>query len=310
MDPFRFAPWVSDEAQAVFRAAATAAPAPPLGDLPAVRLHYRAYNEALLREAHDAFPVDIVARNVGGVLTHVVTASDGARDPRSLLCLHGGGFMWGEGPGALLEAVPLAAASGMTVYAVDYRLAPEHLYPAAVDDALAVYDVLLARQGASAIGVYGCSAGAVLTGQLTARLIATDRPLPGAVAMLHGAPVDFAGDAAQAASAFSPQATGDDVPPLEHWPYFAGADLDDPQVLVGRHPDWLAKFPPSLLVTGSRDFAAGAVSTMHRRLLAAGVDARLLHFDGMWHAHHMATTMPEARETFAAMARFFDLNLR
>jgi acetyl esterase/lipase len=48
---------------------------------------------------------------------------------------------------------------------------------------------------------------------------------------------------------------------------------------------------------------------MHRRLLAAGVEASLIHFDGMWHAHHMATTLPESRETFDALARFFDTHL-
>ena len=65
----------------------------------------------------------------------------------------------------------------------------------------------------------------------------------------------------------------------------------------------------SLLVTGTRDFAASSVMTMQRRLLAAGTHAELLCFDGMWHAFHMATTLPEARETFAAMGRFFGKHL-
>lgn len=63
-------------------------------------------------------------------------------------------------------------------------------------------------------------------------------------------------------------------------------------------------------MTGTRDFAASSIATMHRRLLAAGAEAQLLHFDGMWHAFHMATALPEARETFAAMHRFFARHLR
>ena len=73
----------------------------------------------------------------------------------------------------------------------------------------------------------------------------------------------------------------------------------------GKHPAVLAQFPPSLLVSGTRDFAASSVATMHRRLLAAGADSSLILFDGMWHAHHMATTLPESRETFAAIAQHF-----
>ena len=98
-------------------------------------------------------------------------------------------------------------------------------------------------------------------------------------------------------------------PTAAQLPYFATANLDDAMVLPGNHAEILAHFPPTMLVSGTRDFAASACSVMHRRLLASGVEAQFVLFDGMWHAHHMAVNLPESRETFALLARFFDEHL-
>ena len=130
-------------------------------------------------------------------------------------------------------------------------------------------------------------------------------PIPGAIGAFHGAPVTFAGDAALVQRLFDPRAEVGEPPRVEELPYFQGADLADPLVLSAEHPDLLAQFPPSLLISATRDFAASAVSVMHRRLLAAGVDARFVLFDGLWHAHHMDVNLPESVETYAIIADFF-----
>ena len=307
IDPFRFAPWVSAEAEEMFRAEAGAPPA-PAGDIAALRLHYDAFNKRHLETALEQYPVDIVADEIAGIRVDVVTPRGGASDGRTLLCLHGGAFMWGGGAGALLEAVPVAATAKMRVIAVEYSLAPEKLYPVAVEEVVAVHRALSETQAAGSIGIYGCSAGAALTAQSVARMVADGVALPGAIAMLCAAGLPIHGDSAASAGAFN---GAPDAAPFSFAaiPYFAGADPGDPLVFPGEHPAMLAQFPPSLLVTGTRDFAASSVTVMHRRLRAAGADAALLHFDGMWHAFHMATALPESRETFAAMARFFDTHL-
>lgn len=303
-----FANWVSAEARAL-AAAQLAEPAPP-SDLEGQRAFYDAFNHRNLALAIEAFPVEIADEIVADIPVHIVTPKGGASDPRSLICLHGGAFMWGTGAGALLEAVPVVATTGMRVIAIDYRLAPEHVFPAAVDDVLAVYDALLETSSAESIGIYGCSAGGMLTAQTVSRLIFEQRPLPGAVAMFHGTGLEMDGDTARAAFLFDPRVEPDAMPPLAEWPYFQGADLADPLVLPGHHPAVLERFPSSLLVTASRDFAASSCAVMHRRLLAAGVDAAFVMFDGVGHAHHMAVDLPESRETFALMARFFRERLR
>ncbi|KQS02318.1 hypothetical protein ASG11_16285 [Sphingomonas sp. Leaf357] len=277
----------------------------PVGDLDATRAHYDAINRARLDVALDAFPVEIERGTLGGVPVDTVIPRGGATSDVALLCLHGGAFMWGAGAGALIEAVPIAAITGYTVIAVDYRLAPEHLFPAAVDDVLACYSALLETRPATAIGVYGCSAGGMLGAQLVARLIGDGTALPGALVMLHATGLELGGDSLALAATFNGVREEDIVPSLHSLPFLEATDPNDPLVFPGEHRDVLAAFPPSLLISGTRDFAAGSIATMHRRLIAAGASADLAMFDGMWHAHHVDTELPEARETFAIMARFF-----
>jgi epsilon-lactone hydrolase len=301
IDPHQFASWVSDEARATFAASASGPAAPTeLGDL---RRHYDAFNRGMRAAALSRYSVDIFERKFGEVLIHAVTPKGGATDPRRLVCLHGGAFMWGSGAGALLEAVPIAAITGMEVLAIDYRLAPEHTFPAAVDDVLAVYTDLLTQFEPGSIGLYGCSAGGVLTAQAIARMVLDGIPLPGGIAMLHGTGLEFAGDSAATAKAFDLRAAPAAAPTADQLPYFATADLRDPLVMPGNHPALLAQFPPCLLVSGSRDFSASACAVMHRRLLAAGVESQFVLFDGLWHAHHMAVELPESQETFKAHLR-------
>ena len=302
-----FADWVSEAARAAF---ARGEPPPPDGaDITALRTHYDGYNRRMLRAARDAYTVDADQGTCGGVPAHFVSPEGGCRNERTLLCLHGGAFMWGSGAGALLEAVPLAAETGSRVIALDYRLAPEHPYPAAVEDVLAAYRAIVATTPATMVAIYGCSAGGMLTAQAIARIVSEGLPVPGAVAMLHGTGLDFAGDSAAVSAILNGESEAIAAPTIRDMPYFGSADLGDPLVLPGTDPETLRAFPPALLVTGTRDFAASACSVMHRRLVGAGIDARLIHFDGLWHAHHMDVTLPESRETFRLLASFFDEHL-
>lgn len=302
-DAEQFGPWVSEQAKARFGAflAESATPA----DLAAARPFFRDFNQRLLDKAQAAYAVDIAEREIAGVTVYDVVPAGGAADVPVLLCLHGGAFMWGEGPGALLEAVPIAAVAGMRVLAVDYRLAPEHAYPAAVDDIVAVYRAVTGTVDPARVGIYGCSAGAALTAQAVARIIRDGIGKPGAIGMFHGAALDFSGDSVRVQDIFNPNGGAAAAPNVATLPYFHGADMDDPLVLPGRHPRTLADFPPSLLISATRDFAASPVSVLHRRLLAAGVDARFVLFDGLWHAHHMDVDLPESAETYAIIADFF-----
>jgi len=310
-----FSQYGSRQARATFLSGLRPAPAEIANDVAALRRYYTAFNDRLLARMRELYDVDVEESHVGGVRAHRVTPRSREFDQgRTLINLHGGAFMWGSGSGALVEAIPVAVAAGSTVIAVDYRLTPEHVFPAAIDDVQAVYESLLQSTSAHSIGMYGCSAGAILTAQCTARFIERGLPVPGAIAMLGGAGLMPGGDSVHLASTLSGEplaaATSDEqasIPILEA--YLGGVRSDDPRVAPAEDAGLLARFPPSLLITGTRDFALSSASTMHRRLSASAVRAELFVFDGMWHAFHIFPDLPESQEVYGLLAGFFQRNL-
>lgn len=307
-----FATWVSETAQARFADSVVGQVAPVETTLE-LRRHYARLNQARLDIALTLYDVDIETSEIAGVVVHKVRRrACSASDTRRLICLHGGGFMWGEGPGALIEAVPVAAVSGIPVIAIEYRMAPECRFPAASDDVVSVYHALRKHHSPAALGLYGCSAGAILTSQVVARLLKDGTPVPGAIAMLHAVGLELGGDSLALGALLNglPINAPEAAARLSSLDYLSEADPKDALVFPGNHPDILSRFPPSLLVTGTRDFAASATSVMHRRLRAAGAISDFVLFDGMWHAHHVDTDLPEARETFDLLSRFFAEHLR
>lgn len=311
-EPPPFGRWVSDAARRIFDAEVKAQ-GRPFKSLLEARAVYDAQNSARLEIMRPLFPTAAAPSVLGGVRVDIVVPEGRAPaledDEIVLICLHGGAFAWGAGDGALLEAVPIAAVSGLAVVAVDYRMAPEHSHPAAVDDVIAVYQALSARRPAHRIGIFGCSAGAILTSQVLARLQAEGLERPGAVALMHAGGLELDGDLLTLA----PMMTGDDpaagLSRFAHMPYLADADVADPLVFPGEHLQVLAKFPPTLLVTGTRDFSASSMSIMHRRMLSAGAEADFILFDGLWHAFHMAGELPESRELYERVSDFFQRRL-
>lgn len=306
--------FASDAAKAKFAellAEVRAGKGPNPADLADQRQFYQRYNDERLREVQRRYPAKVSEMSLAGVAVHSVEPAGGiapAQRQRVLINLHGGAFMWGSGSGALVEAIPIAAVSGMRVVAVDYRLAPEHVYPAAVDDVEAVYRELLKQYRAENIGIYGCSAGGVLTAQTTARLLQKKLPVPGAIGMFCGTGLLFRGDSGTLGqlAVGSPPMAADGGAAL---PYLRTAQADDVVAYPMQSPDLLARFPPSLLLAGGRDFALSALTTAQRRLLAAGVDARLLVFDGLWHAFFVFPELPESQEAYARISEFFDHQL-
>jgi acetyl esterase/lipase len=284
---------------------------PNPSDVADQRRFYQRYNDARLAEVQRLYPAKVSEQTLAGVAVHNVEPAGGiapAQRQRVLINLHGGAFMWGAGSGALVEAIPIAAVSGMRVVTVDYRLAPEHTYPAAVDDVEAVYRELLTQYPAANIGIYGCSAGGVLTAQATARLLRKQLPAPGAIGMFCGTGLLFRGDSGTLGqlAVGSPPMAADGGASL---PYLATAQADDVVAYPMQSPELLARFPPSLLLAGGRDFALSALTTAQRRLLSAGVDARLIVFDGLWHAFFVFPELPESQEAYARIAGFFDQQL-
>jgi acetyl esterase/lipase len=249
--------------------------------------------------------VTMLESSIAGVPVRIFTpaAMPPAHRDIVLLNLHGGGFT--VDAGSVTENVPIAAYTQVRVVAALYRLAPEHAFPAAVDDADAVYRALLGEHRPDRIGLYGTSAGACLCAQLLVRVREKNGPLPRAFGFFTGtADLSRTGD-----SEYFFRPGGDPALAAEQFSaYLRHHDRSTPQV----SPIFseLKGLPPVLCIAGTRDFMLSQTALFHQALLRAGVDARLLVFEAMPHAHWIYLDLPESDRAFRAMAAFFRNHLR
>ena len=254
-------------------------------------------------------PNHIENSTIAGVPVRIVTPDDLAAVNRDkvLLNLHGGGF--DADSGSYSETIPIAGFAKMKVVAVLYRLAPEHPFPAAVDDAVAVYKELLKTYTPNHIVLYGTSAGAVLTGEVTVRLKQLGLPLPAALG-IFSATGDFA-RAGDTEALFSVRGLAGHLnPPAKvHDAYYVGNTDPRNQVLSPVYAD-LHGMPPTLFVSSTRDMLLSGTSNLDRAFLRAGDKTQLVVFDGFPHAFWYNPGLPEAIEANHIMANFFMKALR
>jgi len=285
---------------------------PPNVPLWELRSTFDSLFKTLTEIAQSTYPVRIEEQRIGGVRIDLVSPTEVGEGKQDsvLINLHGGGFVLGSPP-ALVEAIPIANLSKMRVVSVDYRLAPEHPFPAAIDDIVAVYKELLKTHRHANIGVFGSSAGAVLTAEAAVKFRQVGLPLPAALGVFSGSGdlSDF-GDSMAMYTLFG--FWGEllrrfDDPGSEVNAYLGGHDPKDP-VVSPIHAD-LKGFPPTLLMTGTRDFLLSPTTIFHRALRRSGVDAELVVFEAMPHCHWLAVHLPESKEALGMMADFFGRRL-
>jgi monoterpene epsilon-lactone hydrolase len=263
-----------------------------------------------VRQLSERYPVTITDTTIAGlpaVLIRPVAPMPTGNAHKILINLPGGAFALATARGTgLLESIPLAAMAQVEVISITYRQSPEYKYPAANEDFVAVYRALLETYRAQDIAVFGCSSGGVLTAEAPGWLLKEKLPLPAAIGIFSaGADAHYWGDSEAFTRPFQA------LPPLD-WkrPYFDGANLSDPLVSPIMSPELLRAFPPTLVITSTRAFdMSGAVNT-HRELVKAGVDAELHVWDGLGHAFFYNSDLPEAKEAFEVMTRFFSGHLK
>jgi epsilon-lactone hydrolase len=279
----------------------------------------RNFYQPRLERAIAIYPVNIAEQKIAAVRTDVVTPRDGvsARNrERVLINLHGGGFAVGAGSGGLAESVPIAGLGKFKVVTVDYRMAPEYKFPAASEDVAMVYKELLRHYKAQNIGIYGCSAGGLLTAETVAWLQKEKLPRPGAIGIFcAGADAAFGGDSRFISGPLDVSLGLVSPPPAAPNPalmlmgYFSNADLKDPEVSPVVSPALLSNFPPTLLITGTRDLALSSAAYTQMQLVSGGVEADLHVWEGMGHNFIVDMDTPEAKEAYAVIVKFFDKHL-
>jgi acetyl esterase/lipase len=256
------------------------------------------------------YPANIEFSTTAGVPVSIVTplVIPANKVHRVLINLHGGGFT--SDSGSLTESLPIANLTQTKVVSVIYRLAPEHPFPAPVEDVVAVYKELLKTYEARNIAIYGSSAGAVLTPEVAVKIKLLGLPVPGALGIFSGGG-DFTqtGDSQQIYGVQGLSGHPDTRPDGVQWlaVYVGATDPKDP-VLSPFFAD-LRGMPPTLFITSTRDMLLSDTTILHRAFLRAGVDASLVVFEGLNHCFWYDPNLPESREVDGIMARFFDTHL-
>lgn len=270
-------------------------------------------NMVALAKLRALYPTDIKSGITGGVKTFAVTPQSVPKENsnRILVHLRGGGYVFNGGEGGLGEAILMAYHGRIPVISVDYRMAPDFPFPAALEDAVAVYKEILRTREPSNIGIFGTSAGGALTAATVLKLRELNVPLPAAVGL--GTPW---ADLTKTADTYYTNEFIDGV-----LVQYAGMLEACAKVYAGsndlKHPlvspvygDYSGGFPPAILTTGTRDLLLSDTVRLHRRLRQAGVEAHLQVFEGMSHAEYILVfNSPESREAFEEIARFFDKHL-
>jgi monoterpene epsilon-lactone hydrolase len=263
--------------------------------------------ERLARELH----VSVTPGAIAGVPVFYVTPAvvPPANKGRLLMHVHGGGYVAFAGMAATSEAILLASHTGIAVVSVDYRMPPDAPFPAAIDDAVAVWKSLIQTHNPRSMALFGTSAGGGLTLATTLQLKELKLPLPGA--LMAGTPwadLTKTGD-----TEFTNQYIDNTLVQYEGGleadaRLYAGShDLKEP-LLSPVYGD-LSGFPPTILVSGTRDLFLSDTARVHQKLLQAGVDAQLIVLEGQSHAQYLDNSIPESRTALDEVAQFLDRHL-
>jgi monoterpene epsilon-lactone hydrolase len=249
-------------------------------------------------------PDDVLVTDVtaGGVAAHWL-AAPGTDDGRVLLFLHGGGYELGSLRSDGELAARLGRASGMRVLFLEYRLAPEHPFPAAIDDVLAAWRWLRTDQGLSApsIAVAGDSAGG---GLAVALLVATrdaGEALPAAALMSPTVDLTSSGASMTERADQDPISTPAMLRQFAS-EYLAGADPKTP--LASPLFASLAGLPPLLIQVGTADLLLSDSERLAAAAAEAGVDATLEIGDGLPHVYQLLLGTPEAAAATERIGKF------
>lgn len=269
-----------------------------------------------LARSEAAFPVVSHKDVIGGVPVMIYEPRAGVapdKADRVLINVHGGGFQACFAECGGMESIPISALTGLKVISIDYREGPTAHYPMATQDVVAVYRQVLKTVSPNHLVLFGCSAGGLLTAQSLAWFADHGLPMPAAAGVFcAGGDAGMGGDSRIIGNLLGDGETPPPPPALgaPALGYMAGAAPGDRDAYPARDPAVLAKFPPMLVVTGTRDFAMSSAVNFHSKLVAAGVPADLHVWEGGRHAFFYDPRVPEAREAYAVMARFFTDHLR
>jgi acetyl esterase/lipase len=276
---------------------------PPLDDAEAWKARIREMDQTvigLFGARADAIDAAVERIEVDSVDVFVIEPPGTSLDDGPILLdIHGGALIAGGGEACRMMATLAAVRAGLPTWAVDYRMPPDHPYPAALDDCLAVYRALLEVRAPEQIVIDGSSAGGNLAAALLLRARDEGLPMPAALVL-----VSPEADLTESGDTFKTN-EGVDYVIVQGVPatialYAGGHELTDPYLspVFGE----FSGFPPTLLQSGTRDILLSNTVRLHRRMRAAGVAAELHVWEAMPHGGFFGA--PEDQEVVAEIRAF------
>ncbi|MBS0275001.1 MAG: alpha/beta hydrolase [Proteobacteria bacterium] len=258
------------------------------------------------------FPVpdgtEIEPGEIGGIEGEWVRAKQARRDA-VLLYLHGGGYVLGSSKSHRHIVAAMSGAGGLSAFSADYRLAPEHPFPAAVDDAVAAYKGLLdSGIAADKIAIGGDSAGGGLT--LAALLALRDKSLPPPACAVAISPW---ADLSQGGEAYRTRAKRDPMITKAGLDGMAAAYLGKAGAKTPLASPAFADFkglPPLLIQVGTEEALHSDAEAVKARAEAAGVEVSFESWAGMihvWHAFH--PILSEGRDAIARIGSYLKAHI-
>lgn len=266
----------------------------------------RAGYERMLAELPVPNGVAIERTEFGGVPCLRVDAGESSR---SIVLLHGGGYVMGSAEGYRGLAGALARAAGCEVVVVDYRLSPEHPYPAPLDDARAAYLAVVTERGADRTAVIGDSAGGGLATGLLMALRDEGGPRPGC-AVLISPELDLTAstDSLRRNRELDPVVRREGIL-LHGGMYLGGREARDTPYASPYFGSY-AELPPLLVLTGDTEAMHDEALALHRGVIDAGGDATLAVYPAMIHVWPLFWSfLPEGRRAVDEIAGWVSARL-
>jgi len=245
--------------------------------------------------------VEYVDTRLGGIPAIVATPTR-VTPERHVLYLHGGGYVVGSARTHIAMCARLAKRARAEVTAIDYRLAPENPYPAAIDDCVAAYTALIDRADPRSVTIAGDSAGGGAALATLCALRDAGTPLPGATYLISPwTDLTGSGESVSALADIDPLIDAAWLPNVGR-EYAGEFPLDHP----GVSPLFadLAGLPPMFVQVGSDEVLLSDSTRLVARVRAAGGSIDLDVHPGMWHVHQIMPGMPEATIALTEAAAF------
>jgi acetyl esterase/lipase len=247
-------------------------------------------------------------RDINGITTLWIRPPQLKHEDKVMIFIHGGGWIVNTRKAQVKLQADVASSLGVKLVSIEYRLAPEHPYPAAVNDIVAAYKGIIKVYGAENTGVFGTSAGGGLTLATLLRLKADGLPLPAA-----SAPLSPGADMTASGYMYMDVGLQDPIlPPYGAYTamqaYVGKADPKDPLVspVFGDYTD----MTPMFLLCGTAEIIGSDAIRVAAHARNQGADVTLLVSDGMWHVPiGNGTGVPELQLAYDEMIKFFRRHL-